>query len=218
MELSATCSDLAEPANTATVSTTVQIDMTAPTLGSCPVAGPFVVGSGDQVLGPVEATDALSGIDAATSVLSGTVPTSSVGSQTVLFSAVDLAGNTSERSCEYDVVYGFDGFFSPVKADGTLQAKAGRSVPLKFTVADANGVAVSDLASVSVQVAEVDCATGEVEPAEPLATAGSSGLQHDGDGLYQLNVKTKKQWADSCRSLILDLGDGVEHSAALTLR
>jgi hypothetical protein len=38
--------------------------------------------------------------------------------------------------------------------------------------------------------------------------AGSSGLLNQGDGYYQLNWKTPKTYAQSCKTLKLDLGEG----------
>jgi hypothetical protein len=44
-------------------------------------------------------------------------------------------------------------------------------------------------------------------------TAGGSGLQNLGRGVYQLNWKSPSSYAASCKLLKLDIGDGVEHVA-----
>jgi hypothetical protein len=43
--------------------------------------------------------------------------------------------------------------------------------------------------------------------------AGGSGLQNLGGGYYQLNWKTPKSYAGSCKTLKLELGVGQEHIA-----
>jgi hypothetical protein len=60
----------------------------------------------------------------------------------------------------------------------------------------------------------MNCATaiGEVDPVDAYAS-GKSGLQNQGDGYYQFNWATPKTYANSCRLLQLDLGDGVTHTA-----
>ena len=52
-------------------------------------------------------------------------------------------------------------------------------------------------------------------PSGPDRTArtDSSALKNLGDGNYQLNWKTPKTYANSCRTIALDIGDGVQHKA-----
>ena len=44
-------------------------------------------------------------------------------------------------------------------------------------------------------------------------SSGASDLQNLGDGTYQLNWKTPTSYANSCKTLKLDLGDGFFHTA-----
>ncbi len=90
----------------------IVVDRTAPTFGSCPAAGPFTYGQngGSVSVGPISASDLAlpdsssgSDVDAGASTLSGSVNTSSVGTKTVTFTAVDNAGNSATKSCDYVV-------------------------------------------------------------------------------------------------------------------
>jgi hypothetical protein len=114
------------------------------------------------------------------------------------------------------VEYNFEGFAAPVDNPPTLNiAKAGRTIPLKWRLTDASGSPVTDLASASVTVASLDCSGGTTSDAIEESAADGSGLQNLGDGYYQLNWKTSRSYAGSCKTLKLDLGEGVgqEHSA-----
>jgi len=42
---------------------------------------------------------------------------------------------------------------------------------------------------------------------------GISGLQDKGDGYYQLDWKSPKSYAKSCKTVHLDLGEGITHDA-----
>lgn len=94
-------------------------------------------------------------------------------------------------------------------------AKAGQAIPLKFCLLDYNGLPVTNLASVSVTVTSLSCAAGITIDAVEEYASGSSGLQNLGDGYYQWNWKIPTTYANSCRTLKLDLGEGAgnEHTA-----
>jgi hypothetical protein len=106
--------------------------------------------------------------------------------------------------------YYFRGFGAPVDAAALNVAKAGRAIPLKWQVFDENVDAVLDLDPRVVKLSSVAfaCATasGATDALEEYAP-GASGLEHLGDGVYQLNWKTSKDYAGSCRRLRLDLGE-----------
>lgn len=68
------------------------------------------------------------------------VNTAEVGTQTFVAEAADEAGNTATFSHTYTVAYDFKGFFPPVKNDHSFNhAKAGRTIPLKWRLLDADG-------------------------------------------------------------------------------
>jgi hypothetical protein len=108
----------------------------------------------------------------------------------------------------------FIGFESPVDNGGVLNVvKAGSAVPLKWRILDAAGAPVTGLDDARVTVASLACSAGSsADQLEELA-AGGSALQNLGDGYYQLNWKTPKSYANSCKTLRLEIGDGVLHTA-----
>jgi CSLREA domain-containing protein len=108
----------------------------------------------------------------------------------------------------------FTGFASPVNDAPTLNiAKAGQTIPLKWHLADASGHPITDLESVSVTVTSLACPAGTTTDAIEEYTRGTSGLQNLGDGYYQYNWATPKGYARSCKTMSLDLGDGIAHTA-----
>ena len=112
--------------------------------------------------------------------------------------------------------YVFTGFDRPVDNNGVLNVvKAGQAVPLKFRLTDATGAGVTTLTSVNVTVASLSCTSGTTSDELEEYAAGSSGLQNLGDGYYQFNWKTPTNYANSCKTLRLALGDGANPHTAL---
>ena len=195
------------------VSTGFQIDATPPVL-TCPAAGPFLLHSGDQPVGPAGVDASVSGLDEAASTLTGIITTESVGPQTLAFTAFDLAGNSASRDCTYAVIYDFGGFYPPVEPAPALNmAKAGQSVPLKFSLGSDQGLNVIAAGYPTSQ--QVKCTTLEpVGQASPIKPAGQSGLSYAaGNGWYSYVGKTDKGWAGTCRVLTLQLDDATQHPA-----
>ena len=129
--------------------------------------------------------------------------------------ASDNVGHASAKAtCAYDVVYKFEGFYSPVNNNGVLNsAKAGQAIPLKWRLLDANDHPVTDLPSVTVTVKGLSCGLGSTNDLVEEYAAGSSGLQNLGNGYYQFNWKSPSAYAYSCKTLYLDLGDGSPRTA-----
>lgn len=152
----------------------------------------------------------LSGIDTASC---DPVDTSTVGSHTVSCTATDKAGNTASATASYVVGYNFEGFFQPVDMTGVNGANSGQAIPLKFRVTDGNGEPVTDLASVEVTATSLACDLGVTPDQLEEYASGNSGLQNHGNGNYQFNWKTPKTYAKSCKTLKLDLGDGIHRTA-----
>jgi hypothetical protein len=127
-------------------------------------------------------------------------------------------GYTSEAGateCTAVNVYNFEGFASPVDNSMLNVAKAGQSIPLKWRVTDANGIPVANLsaADMIVSVSSLACNLGATADAVEEYASGSSGLQNLGDGYYQYNWKTPKSYKNSCKTMTLDIGDGMAHTA-----
>ena len=143
--------------------------------------------------------------------------TSSVGLKTVSLTGRDLAGNETTVQCGYRVEYAFDGFLDPVKNPPTLNTvKAGQAVPLAWRLTDASGAPVADLAAAGLTAVTLACDLGATP--DLLLEVVVGGLQNLGDGTYQLNWKTPLSYANSCKTLRLDLNEGIYRTALFRLR
>jgi len=113
------------------------------------------------------------------------------------------------------VAYQFVGFRGPVLGGGVLNdAKAGQNVPLKWRLLDAAGRPVTNLTTASVTAASLTCgASTTAAGALAAAAGGGSALQNLGDGYYQYNWATSKSYANSCKTMQLNLGEGASHDA-----
>jgi hypothetical protein len=187
---------------------TYKFDGTAPTLA--PVVSPNPVGLNAVATVAPNADDNLSEID---TVSCDPVDTSAVGTHTIGCTATDEAGNSATAATSYQVGYTFDGFFQPVDMTKINGANAGQTIPLKFRVTDGNGDPVTDLTSVSVTATSLACDLGVTSDQIEEYAAGNSGLHNQGDGNYQFNWKTPKAYANSCKTLSVDLGDGIDRTA-----
>ena len=197
-------------------SVTIKRDATNPGV-SCGTPAPSFLLNQSPANVAASVSDATSG-PVATSV-SGAANTSSVGSKSITLNGEDNAGNTNTANCSYSVGYKFAGFSSPVDNNGMLNvAKAGQAIPLKWRLLDANDAPVTNLSSVGVTVASLSCSSGTtVDEVEEYA-AGASGLQNLGDGNYQFNWKTPTNYANSCKTMNLNLGEGSNRTALFQFR
>jgi hypothetical protein len=185
---------------------TYKFDGTAPTLA--PTVSPNPVTLNGSATASPNANDNLSGIDTASCA---PVDTSTLGTHTVTCTAKDLAGNPATAQASYEVVYSFTGFSHPIANPPVLNdrnAGTGKAIPLRFSVSNATGP-VTDLTSVEVTATSLDCDLG-VTPNLPTE---QGTLQNRGNGEYQFDWKVPKSYAGSCKTLSVDLGDGVDHTA-----
>jgi hypothetical protein len=108
----------------------------------------------------------------------------------------------------------FLGFAQPVD-NGSIKntAKAGRIIPLKWQLLDAANHPVTTLTSAKVSTQSLSCNTGTPTDDIEQYSAGASGLQNLGGGYYQFNWQTPNSYANSCKTMLLDIGDGVSHKA-----
>jgi hypothetical protein len=86
--------------------------------------------------------------------------------------------------------------------------KAGRAIPLKWRLTDATGAPVTTLTDAQITVVGIPCGLDTTLDQLEETTAGASGLQHLGEGNYQLNWKSPTGYANSCKRLRLDLSEG----------
>jgi hypothetical protein len=206
------CTATDEAGNTSgPVTDTIRIDTTPPTLACAATAPEFLLGQAGAIVS-ASVSDSRSGPDAST--VWAAVDTTSAGPGTAVLTGHDLAGNTAAVTCPYTVGYAFSGFASPVDGGGVVNVvKAGRAIPLKWRLTDAAGAPVTGLTAASVTVQGLACSAATATDVIEESYPGGSGLQDLGDGYYQVNWKTPSAYAGSCRTMRLDLGEGVVHTA-----
>jgi hypothetical protein len=108
----------------------------------------------------------------------------------------------------------FIGFDAPVDNNRVLNvANAGRIVPLKWQLLDAQNNPVTTLTKAAVIVQTLSCTTGTTTDNLEEYASGNSGLRNLGGGRYQFNWQTPSSYAGSCKTMKLDVGDGVMHQA-----
>lgn len=112
--------------------------------------------------------------------------------------------------------YTFTGFEDPV-GSGVNQIKAGQAVPLKWRITTTDGKPVTDLTSVRLSTRGTWCGQGWTadQPEEKLT--GDSGPQNLGDGYYQINWKVPDNYAGSCKTLRLELGEDTYRTAEFAI-
>lgn len=191
--------------NTESVRTlSFQIDATAPTLAPSVSPNPVVL-NGSATASP-NASDALSGVASASCAA---VDTSSVGAKSVLCTATDNAGNQASASAAYNVTFNFSAFTAPVDNPPALNsANSGQAIPLKWRITDANGNPITNLAGVTVVAETLSCPVGTTPDAIEEYATGNSTLLNLGNGYYQYNWKTPKTYAQSCKTMKLNLSEG----------
>ena len=142
-------------------------------------------------------------------VTSGQVNTVQIGIadafDTFYDSALFLKGSS------FGVFYTFTGFFDPIaNPPSSNVANAGSAVPIGFSLNGFKGPSPFTVAS-----QQADCASGQAIGTLVAASAvGGSGIQYDAvNDVYQYNWKTDRQYAQTCRQLVVTLNDGTHHTA-----
>lgn len=145
---------------------------------------------------------------------SGSVNTAVIGLYTITYTATDPSGNTQTATRTVQVGFNFTGFFSPVNNLPTInQMNAGRTIPVKFSLAGNQGLGI--MAAGSPYSQQVNCSTSApIADVEATETSGGSTLTYDAaSDQYSYNWKTEKAWAGTCRVLTVKLVDNTEHTA-----
>jgi hypothetical protein len=214
-EIVGTATDLA--GNTATASVTLNIDLTPPgiAIATPPDDATYLVNA--KVPAAFSCSDNLSGVNTCTGDVANGAPldTSTPGAALFSVHASDVAENLASATRRYLVRYAFSGFGAPVTGLPQVNSrKAGAVVPVKYSLADANGKVVSATTFVSLTSAPVQCGVGSpLGPGEPAGAAGQTSIRADSSGQFIFNWKTDRSWEGSCRALRLTLSDGSEHVA-----
>lgn len=200
---------------------TIQLDSVAPAVL---IASPADGGSyllNEAMASSYNCTDATSGVATCSGpVVSGVnFSTSSVGAHAFTVTASDVAGNLIQATNDYDVIYNFSGFFSPVDNPGPGPtfvfnvAKAGSAIPVKFSLSGDQGLNIFAAGYPKSDAIQCD-SSAQLDGIEETVTAGSSSLSYDlATDTYTYVWKTNKTWANTCRQLVLKLNDGTFHRA-----
>ncbi|KOU52307.1 PxKF domain-containing protein [Streptomyces sp. WM6378] len=111
-------------------------------------------------------------------------------------------------------VFTFTGFFQPVDNPPTVNTmKAGRAVPVKFSLSGNQGL---NIFATGYPVSQnVTCNTGApLDPVEETTGAGQSSLTYDtATDTYTYVWKTDSAWKNTCRTFDLKLNDNSDHYA-----
>lgn len=192
----------------------VRVDTQPPTARfTSPVGGVFLVnGPGDYTATCDDGTIG-SGVVASSCPTAGVVDTSTAGSRSLAPQLRDVAGNTAVAALPFTVQWSFAGFFSPVTMSGLNAAKAGATVPVKFSLRDARGD-VGDLRYVTgILVTSVTCPSA-TSTSTVSSTNDTSSLKYDPVAhQYVYNWKTSAALKGTCQRLTVSLNDTTVHSA-----
>jgi hypothetical protein len=134
------------------------------------------------------------------------------GLNTVCVYGVDSATYGVPVCTDFTVNFNFKGFQSPIRMNVVNKANAGRTVPIKFWLTDANGKPISKSSAITTIVIksyEVDCTTLTGDPATAVlgSSPGKSGLKYQGKGRWMINWKTDKAFKGTCRKMFVTLNE-----------
>jgi len=111
-------------------------------------------------------------------------------------------------------VYDFDGFFRPIDNDVLNVVKAGRAIPVKFSLNGDKGLDIFEEGYPKPILFKCEEQPGSVVEIEETVTAGESSLSYDATADQYIYVwKTDKLWAGLCCQLVVRLNDGTSHEA-----
>jgi hypothetical protein len=142
----------------------------------------------------------------------GTVLGVGTHSLQVQFAPNDQNYGSASKTVQIAVWYPFGGFYQPVDNWPIAnKAKAGRTIPVKFSLGGNRGLQIMQAGSPSSTAVSCGVATvAEADQIEETVAASTSGLKYTGKQ-YQYNWKTNASWAGSCRKLRIALVDGTIH-------
>jgi hypothetical protein len=138
----------------------------------------------------------------------GLIDTSTVGSHDFTVTATDFTNHTTSSTVTYFVRFAFSGFLSPVDNPPILNVvKAGQTVPVKWDLKNAAGIAYLNLSAVtSIWSQAIRCPSATGDPDPDTVAPGLSGLKIT-DPHFIYNWATQKSWAGSCRRFNVKFSD-----------
>lgn len=127
---------------------------------------------------------------------------------TIVVRATDPYGNSATAQTTVDVLFNFNGFFPPIDNRPTLNVvKAGRSVPVKFSLGGDKGLDI--FADGFPRSEQVTCGEDAVTDGVETESRKARDLKyHARSDTYSYVWKTEKSWAGTCRQLIIQFSDG----------
>ena len=116
-------------------------------------------------------------------------------------------------------IYDFTGFFPPVDNFELNVAKAGRAIPVKFSLDGDQGLEIFEEEYPRSVLILCESPDPNAIAIEGTDAAGGSSLSYDDDTDQYIYVwKTEKAWANTCRQLVVKLIDGTYHRANFTFK
>jgi len=194
------------------------IDLVAPAEAVTQVAG----ASGNYPLNSIQnasytCSDSQSGVATCSGTTANGTPfdTSTVGFHSFTVNAVDVAGNATSVTHQYNVYWpGWSNFYQPIDNGNVLNvATAGSAIPVKFSLGGNYGLGI--FADNYPQSQVIACDSREpTDDIEQTVTAGGSSLTYDPVANQYIYVwKTGKTWKGTCRLLVVKLIDNTVHTA-----
>jgi len=209
--------------NTSTTSRTINLDKTLPVLTMPTLASSYLLNS--TLTFNFAATDALSGVASMQATFNGTPITSGttvtlthLATNTFTLTATDVAGNTATQTATFAVIYNFIGFLPPIVNDGSGLYKLGRTIPVKFQLADAKGTAVTTaVASLTLQMISGNTLDGTPIDATAPGNADVGDLFRFDGSQYIYNLSTMPLSTGTWQ-LQARLDDGTVHTVVLGMK
>lgn len=134
------------------------------------------------------------------------------GSHTIRARVTDPGGLSAVDEAVVNVIYNFNGFFSPVENLPAFNiVNSGQSVPVKFSLGGFKGMDIFAAANPMYEM--VACSTGVLDNSvAPALNPGGSSLSYDPTtDQYNFVWKTQKAWKGTCMQLVILLNDGTTH-------
>jgi hypothetical protein len=179
------------------------VDSTGPTLA--PTLSPAAIYLGALATATPNATDAGTGVASQSCDL---VPTSPAGDQTVRCTATDNTGNTTTVFVHYTVQYLILGMLPPAP---NSKWKAGQTVPIKVTLADADGQPIPD--SVAAALAAACAVTFSASGAQ---TQSPTCMTYDG-AQFIFGWKVGDECGEVTLAIRVDYGTGTPTTLTRTI-
>jgi hypothetical protein len=157
--------------------------------------------------------------DSPTENVTGSFNVEALGAYEICVRGTDAAGNVSTQACASITAESqieFEGFYPPVKMQENF-VKAGRTIPVKFSLEDPDGAPISMLTTFAgLYSYEVDCESLVGEPATAVqeSSPGNAAVRAL-SGEWIALWKTPKSYADSCRLMFVLFNDGSTSPEAL---